>query len=454
MSVKMQMSMHILQMPLIELDQYIAEELASNPTLEDGTLEKTAENIADGSVFSDENRPQIKDAADIEFDWLDNDNVWFSDFFDRGKINESIEKHNYQETLITKSGTLREELLQQMRMLCSGEKLMKIAEQIIGNLDENGYLAAPLEEIARDSGVSPEEVIQVLEIVQSLEPAGIAARDLKECLLLQLDRRGCADGPEALIIKDFLPQLAAKKYADIAKALKISPEQVKKYAKRIAQLDPKPCRGFSEAAIRIIPDVILEKNPEGYEVIINTKNLPRLSISKLYKKLIKEKNCSKETLAYLKEKLKNAENLINGLTQREETLRQVALSIIDRQQPFLEKGLSSLSPLTLRQIAEVLKLHPSTISRTVANKYIQTPFGTFPLKRFFTQAVVTERGTLSNQKIKSTLEFLIKTEPADKPLSDQELVGKLTEKGMKVSRRTVTKYRNELKLPAAHLRKR
>ena len=469
MSMKMQQSMHILQLPIVEINQLIAEELATNPVLEDTSTTASEETSEPEAVNPDEppvneteavddslnNMPRIRDGKDIqlETDWLDNDNVWFSDFFDKSKVSESIEKHNFQETLITKSSTLQEELMRQYRLVNINLKNIEVAEQIIGNIAENGYLAASIEEIAKSSGFSQELVQSVLEKVQSLEPAGVAARDLRECLLLQLKRRSKENSAEAIIIKEFLNELAAKKYNLISKALKVSLSQVKKYVLNISKLDPKPCRNYAASALRIVPDVILEKTPTGYEIIINAKNLPQLSISQVYKKILKDKNCPEEAMKFIKEKLKNAQNLISGLSQRNQTLERVTKCIISYQGEFIEKGIFNLKPLTLKEVAKKLEVHPSTISRTVANKYIQTPYGTFALKNFFSQAIISGGYTLSNQKIKATLEELIKTEPGDNPYSDQKIEKILKSKGMNISRRTVTKYRNALKIPPTHLRR-
>ncbi len=469
MSMKMQQSMHILQLPIVEINQLIAEELATNPVLEDASVstngeaaKQEAENQEEAPVNETQavdeslnNMPRIRDEKDIklETDWLDNDNVWFSDFFDKSKVTESIEKHNFQETLITKSATLQEELMRQYRLANINTEHVEIAEQIIGNIAENGYLVASIEEIAQSTGVSQGLVQSVLEKVQSLEPAGVAARDLKECLLLQLRRKNKENSPEAIIIKNFLNELAAKKYNLISKELKVSLAQVKKYVLNISRLDPKPCRNYAAGALRIVPDVILDKTPSGYEIIINAKNLPQLSISQVYKKILKDKNCPEEAMKFIREKLKNAQNLISGLSQRNQTLERVTKCIISYQGEFIEKGIFNLRPLTLKEVAKKLEVHPSTISRTVANKYIQTPYGTFALKNFFSQAIVSEDGLLSNQKVKATLEELIKTEPQDKPYSDQEIEKILKSKGMNISRRTVTKYRNALKISPAHLRR-
>ncbi len=469
MSMKMQQSMQILQLPIVEINQLIANELAINPVLEDSLVASNKE-VNDSQKISPEEQqakenkaidnslndtPRIREEKNIKFeaDWLEHDNIWFSDFFDKSKVNASIDRHNFQETLITKSSTLPEELMRQYRMMNLNEEHIEIAEQIIGNIAENGYLTASIEEISASSGFPEELIKNVLKKVQSLEPAGIAARDLKECLILQLKRQNKEDSNEAIIIKNFLNELAAKKYILISKALKISLPQVKKYAKNISNLDPKPCRNYAAGALCIVPDVILEKAPGGYEIIINAKNLPQLSISQVYRKILKDKNCPEEAMKFIKEKLKNAESLISGLSQRNQTLERVTKCIISYQGEFIENGIFNLKPLKLKEIAEKLEVHPSTISRTVANKYIQTPYGTFALKNFFSQAIVSESGTLSNQKVKATLEELIKTEPENKPYSDQEIENILKSKGMNISRRTVTKYRNALKIPPAHLRR-
>lgn len=465
MSMKMQQSMHILQLPVVELNQLIAEEMANNPVLEDvstasrdeGRLQeaKTPDNLYQESLKAADSPanqlPTIRE--DLQLGRIDEDNVWHTDFFDRSRITEQIEKHNFQETLITKSLTLAEDLMQQFRLINNCPEHFPIAEQIIGNIADNGYLASSLEDIARSLNCPLELIQEILKKVQSLEPAGVGARDLKECLLLQLKRQGKENSNEAVIIENYLGELASKKYSLISKALKIPLPQIKKYAAKIAQLDPKPCRNYSSGALRIIPDVILEKTPEGYEVIINSKYFPRLSISQLYKKMLKVKGCSEEAIKFIREKLKNAQNLISGLSQRQQTLERVTKCIIEHQGDFIEKGVLNLKPLTLKEIAEKLQVHPSTISRAVANKYIQTPYGTFALKNFFSQAVASDEGDLSNQKIKAIIEELIKTEPEQAPLSDQKIEKILKSKGMNISRRTVTKYRNALKIPPAHLRR-
>lgn len=465
MTAKMQQSMHILQLPILGLDQLIAEEMSNNPLLEElspasetdtvkdsaqteaQTTEEYAQSDSSISSQSDENKGAPEAASDGESD------IWASDFFDKSNLAKETQKYEFQQNLITKTSTLQEELTQQFKLISDSPDNWPIAEQIIGNIDENGYLTATDEEIVKAVNCSLETAAEVIRQVQTLEPAGICARNLKECLLIQLKRQGKGASHEAVIAENFLNELASKKFSQISKMLKITIAQVKKCAENIGKLNPKPGRNYAPGAMRITPDVILEKTQDGHEIIINTKNIPLLSINQAYKKMLKEKTCSKEVFDFLKEKLQNAEALLNGMTQRQITLEKVTRCVIEHQKDFLEGGMSSLNPFSLKEVAQLLQLHPSTISRTVSNKFIQTPHGTFPLKSFFSAAVATEKGILSNQKIKMMVDEIISAEPKDKPLSDQKIVKMLAEKGVNISRRTVTKYRNAYKIPPGHLRR-
>jgi len=462
MSLKMQQSMHMLQLPLLELSQLIAQELDTNPVLEElapaGAEQVDPLSAADAPVNSlagDTPQPLNLDKIQdrIGSDWGDDANIWESDFFDRSNMESTQEKREFQQTLITKPESLREELTRQFRILHPLESEWLIAEQLIGNIDEDGYLRIPLEEIALQLSVPSERVDQILALVQELEPSGVGARSLKECLLIQLRRKGRQETPEYVIVEHFLDDMAAKRWDAIGNALHLTLVQVKRYVQAIASLDPRPCRGFSIEAIKVVPDVILEKTSDGFEISVNTNYLPRLGISQLYRNMLKNKKCTEETLTFIREKMKNAENLLNGLTQRQHTLQLVATSVLQHQKAFMETGSSGFNPLSLKQVAQELGIHPSTVSRTVAHKYIQTPYGTFALRHFFSQAVATDDGVISNQNIKHTLETMVQTESPKKPFSDQEIVRRLQAQGIHISRRTVTKYRNLLKIPPAHERR-
>ena len=465
MTQKMQQSMHILQLPILELNQIIAEEIAENPVLEESQPVENTDETQSESTPKEEVEPDIpatvdqkiiqdKNTSKLELDWLNNDNIWSSEFSDKNTASMATQKHDFQQSLITKASSLQDELTKQFHLANTTEKEWAIAEHIIWNIDDNGYLKISLDEIAKTTGQTVEVIEQVLSLVQALEPAGVGSRTLKESLLIQLMRLGKETSPESLIVNQFLNELAAKKFKVISKGLKISLEKIKKYAESISHLDPKPCRNFAPETLRIIPDILLEKNPEGFDITINTKSLPQFAISKMYQNMIKKSDCPEKTLEFIKEKIKNAQNLIDGISQRHQTLEKVTKYIINYQKDCLDQGIDNIRPLTLKTVAEKLDVHPSTISRTVANKFIQTPYGTFALKNFFSQSIATEDGELSNQTVKTTIDELVKRESPTSPLSDQEIVTALKTKGMCISRRTVTKYRNALKIPASHLRRR
>ncbi|MCM8813659.1 MAG: RNA polymerase factor sigma-54 [Candidatus Omnitrophica bacterium] len=453
LSLKMQQSMHILQLPVIELDQLLEQAIAENPVLEEipGSSADDASHAEPEAPAPDS--PDINQASARELEWLNEETVWSSEELDRSRINADEEKYEFQQSLLSKPTSLSDDLIRQFRLSHDNPLTIAIAEYIIGNINYNGYLGCSLEEIAQALHTPIDTVAAVLTLVQRLEPAGIGARDLRECLLLQLDRQGKNNSPEAQLIRTYLQELAEKQYAQISKAVNMPISLIKEYAEHIAALDPKPCRMYSPDALRIVPDVILEKTPGGFDITVNSEPLPQVRINQLYKKMLKEKSCPAETLNFIKEKLKTAQYLIDGISQRQHTLERVTRCIIETQQDALIDGTFEIKPLTLRDIAEKINMHPSTISRTVANKYIQTPYGTVPLKRFFSQAVATAHGDISNEKIKTALTEIIMSEPAEKPFSDETIVQKLNAHGMKISRRTVTKYRLALNIPPAHARR-
>ena len=445
LSAKMQQSMHMLQMSVLDLQQLIAEELSTNPFLEDATVKKDS-NLDEAAAQKDKN--------ELELDWLEHDSIWLSDYFDKNKSIYLGEKHDFKQMLLTTSSTLQEELLAQFRLLNDDPQNMRIAEQIIGNINDNGYLVAGTEEIADTLDCPQKNIEEVLEQVQTLDPPGVGARSLKECLLIQLKKKGKINSLEMAVVENHLDELAAKKYKQIGKSLNLSLSQVKTLAHSIIGLNPKPGRNFAPEAKGIIPDIILEKTAQGHEVVINSYNLPVLSISQLYKNALKNKECPEQTLNFLKEKLKNAQDMLNGLKARHITLKNITECLLAIQDDFMQKGLSALKPMTLNDIARKLDIHPSTVSRAIANKFIQTPYGTVELKKFFSHAVGAKEDNLSNQKVMEILSELIKTEQKEKPISDQKIIEILKKKNIQISRRTITKYRNILKIPTAHLRKR
>ncbi|MFN7169643.1 MAG: RNA polymerase factor sigma-54, partial [Candidatus Omnitrophota bacterium] len=370
-------------------------------------------------------------------------------------VKELEKRRAYQESLITKPPTLQEELLHQLRLNDISEEEYQIGETIIGNIDDDGYLTVPLEEIARDLHKEIGKVEKILSLIQTFYPPGVGARDLRECLLLQLKRRNGTDPLTLKVVENYFLDLENKRYEKIIKELNITPEELKAVNQHLAKLDPKPGRAVSsERPVYVLPDLILEETEEGnYTVRINNEYLPTIRINQYYLKLLKDAHTPEDAKRYIQEKLSAGEWLIKAIRQRQETILKIAQYIIDFQKEFFVHGKGHLKPLTLAHISEKMGLDESTVSRTVNGKYIETPIGIFELKDFFTKAVKGEDKGVSIDFLKLKISELIKSEDPKHPFSDQEIVDKLKEEGINIARRTVTKYREELNILPSHLRK-
>lgn len=441
---QMRQSIHILQLPLFELKNYLEQHLEENPALEDTQQE-----------------PELKErAADIEIEKLaelaDQDRKDFEDDFDTGHSQQELKKkHDYLEGLLTKPVTLQEHLLGQLRLQSLTETDYKIGELIIGENDENGYFQGDLEAIAEKLKVSSRNVQNMLSLIQTFEPLGAGARNLKECLLIQLNFRGRHNSLAYRIVENHLADLAKNKVELIARQLKVTPESVKSALKEISCLEPKPGRAFYQSeARRILPDVIVEKIGDGYEITVNGRELPPLKINAQYKGLLKKKDTSEEVKKYLKERLGSAIWLIKAVSQRQETIRRVAEYIVQKQKEFFEYGQGHLKPLTMKEVAEKVERNESTISRVVHSKYIQTPYGIFELRYFFSGSFRTDtEGDISADTVKTRVASLIESEDGQHPLSDARIVHLLHTQGLQLARRTIAKYREELKILPSYLRK-
>jgi RNA polymerase sigma-54 factor len=331
----------------------------------------------------------------------------------------------------------------------------RIASLLIGNLDENGYLAASPEEVADEAGAETAEAIEMLHTLQTMDPPGVGARDLSECLSLQLARLGPDHAAAKNIVKHHLDLLGRKKFAEIASALGISQDQVREAGALIAQLNPKPGRAFAgEAAQALSPDVIIEKVGDEYAVSLVRDNIPHLRISRSYRDLLGESGGAPEVRGYLRDKIRGGKFIIKSIQQRQQTILAIAREIAARQRPFLEEGVSALVPLTMAQVAAVVGVHETTVSRAIAGKTVATPQGIFEMKFFFTTGYTTADGAeVSNTSVKDAIAALIRGENAHKPLSDQQIMDKLKADGLPVARRTVAKYREALGFLPSHLRK-
>ena len=329
----------------------------------------------------------------------------------------------------------------------------RIGEAIIGNLDEDGYLRADVGEIAAGMGASPDEVEAALRLVQGFDPPGVAARSVQECLLLQLTADAEPDPVSVEIVEKHFEDLERRRYAEIARALKLPLDRIMESVEEIQSLEPKPGRRFAVNDSRYIaPDVTIQKVGDDYVVVLNEEGIPRLRVNSLYRSLLRRSG--DEAKQYVEQKLRSAVWLIKSVEQRQRTLRKVAQSLVKFQRDFLDKGLAHLRPLALRDVGEDIGMHESTISRVTTNKYVQTPQGLFELKYFFHSGIASDNGAMvSSVSVKKTIRDMVAAEDAGKPLSDQEIAQALHGQGLTIARRTVAKYREELGIMPSHQRR-
>lgn len=459
LSPQMQQAIYLLQVPLQELSTIIQQEMVQNPLLEEaptGSEAPQAESGEETGLAPDNGELEFRE----EFDRLAKLDADWKEYFRQNRSFRRYhgldeDKRQFLENSITKSETLSEHLLKQLSTSALSEVEKEIGESIIGNIDENGYLAVSLEEIARADGAEPEEVGAVLSAIQTFHPLGVGARDLKECLLIQIDSLELSDPLAREIVNKFIQELGSKKYPQIARALKTTPERVQQAAEFIATLEPKPGRMFSPDNTQYIaPDIYLEKAGDDYQIIFNKDYMPHLHISNRYRDLMNAERTDAETKRYIKEKVKAGLWLIKNIQLRQETLYRITEEIVKRQGRFLKGGIQYLRPLKMSEVASAVGIHESTVSRAVANKYIQTPQGILQLKYFFTTALPTPSGSdISSRKVKQIITHLIRDEDPHHPLSDQKISAILFKKGIKLARRTLAKYRKGLNILPSHLRK-
>ncbi|MFH1678278.1 MAG: RNA polymerase factor sigma-54 [Candidatus Omnitrophota bacterium] len=447
---QMRQSIHILQLPVIELRDYLEQQIELNPALEDEREITPKESITDETITRLIERSEES---------KNNQEEYLGSGLTQSR-EETQKRQSFRESIITKEPNLQEHLIRQLRMNALSETEYKIGEYIISDIDENGYFQGSIGEIAKPlPDVTRKDVETILSLIQTFEPVGIGARNLKECLIIQLQSKG-ANAPLSLqIIENHLPELAKNKTKQIAKSLKVSVEKVQEALKLISGLEPKPGRSFVRSENKRLPlsspDIIVERLDDGYELIINNQELPRLRINSHYKKLLSRKSLSPETREYLKEKINSALWLIKAITQRQQTIRRISECILQIQHDFfINGGDECLKPLTLQDVAKRVGRNESTVSRVVNNKYIKTPYGIFKLNYFFSNAYKTAQGEeISAEAIKSRLATIIDEEDSRRPLSDDKIVKLLASQGINLARRTIAKYREELKIPPSHLRK-
>ena len=437
---QIKLALNLLQLPLVQLKEYIKEEIEKNPLLE------LSEDTASSKGRLDEILKNIENRENKEYE---SGILW---------TEEDEDKKQYRESLISASPALQEHLSRQLHLFTNSEDERKIGESIIGNINENGYLECSIEKIAESNRTIKSQVEKVLSLIHNFDPIGVGARDLRECLWLQLRAKGEENSLAGQIVDKYLPFLEKKKYEYIAKKLsakggsayggKVSVKEIKDAIKEIAKFQPKPGCSFSqEISQRLIPDAILKKNKDGYEVIPNDWELPRFSLNVKYKEMLKKNDTPAEVKEYLQERLEAGRSLIDAVNKRRETIQKIIEEIVYVQKDFLDNGVIHFKPMTISQIADRIGKHKSTVSRAISNKYVRTPYGIFELRDFINSGVKQENGELfSSRTIKAKIKTLIESEKKKKPLSDQEISNCFKQEGIFVSRRTIAKYRHQLKI--------
>ncbi|MGA2174976.1 MAG: RNA polymerase factor sigma-54 [Verrucomicrobiota bacterium] len=480
---QLQQSLALLQAPTLELKALVEQELQQNPILEEVPA---AEVELNERVKEDGVRDSAADAADLaepppdvkfdpatekpsnapvddfqaEFERLTQVDQEWRDHFAQTNLpvrqsQEAEERRQFMFDSLVAGTSLQESLLEQMRFSDLTPEQKSIAEMIIGNIDDVGYLKASVDELSFATGTPTDKIIAVLKVIQGFHPPGVAARDLRECLLLQLERAGHEKSLEYRIIRDFMDALGKRKLPEIARGLAVSVEQVQAAFERIKCLEFHPGREYLPDNDRyILPEVFVQKVGDDYVVTTNNEQIPHLRISNQYKDLMSQPDASAEVRDYIRDKIRAGKFLIKSLQQRQQTILNIGNEIVKRQKEFMQKGRAFLKPMTMVQVAEVVGVHETTVSRAVSNKYIDTPQGLFEMKYFFTSGIQTDAGSdVSNTSVKDMVSEMFKGENPAKPLSDQEIVKMLKEKGIVIARRTVAKYRAELNILPSNLRK-
>ncbi|MFH2053919.1 MAG: RNA polymerase factor sigma-54 [bacterium] len=455
MTQRLQQALKLLQVPTLELEQILRTELQGNPLLEEVEPEEELEEETrldnEVSELEETGRDQEREPQDENRDWGDS---WDEGF--RGVSNEiGYEEEDELERPQKYVPSGQEALADQLQLAVPEGLERRIGEYIIGCLNGDGMLACPLAEIAAYFEVDEAAVEAVLRIIQGFDPPGVAARDLQECLLLQLEAKGLEESDEAHVIRHHFESLKNRKFGDIAREMKITPHEVQDIAKRIGELDPRPgMAAESEGARVIVPDLEVVRVDEGsdeYVVYLNDGNLPQLRVSQAYEQ---SGVSSEDTVKFIDEKRRHAEWVIKTIEQRRRTMIKVMEAIVEEQRDFFEKGAIALKPLTLQQVASKIGMHESTVSRVTRQKYVQTPRGVFPLKFFFSAGLDSRSGVeVAAKAVKIMIQEIIEKENPAKPLSDKKIVDMLQERGLQIARRTVAKYREQMGILSARMRK-
>ncbi|PYJ30133.1 MAG: RNA polymerase sigma-54 factor [Verrucomicrobia bacterium] len=458
LSPQLQHSLLILQTPLLELRNLVQQEMETNPVLEELPDQPATDERSDAEPSTDDNfNDEFQKLASLDEEWRDYmaQSASYSSDGRRGS-REAQDKRQFLFDSIPVQETLQQNLVGQLNQSVLSASDRKAAELIIGNIDDNGFLQSTPEEMSLNSGIPKEDFEKMLALIQSFYPAGVGAHDLRECLLIQLQRGGKERGLEYRIVSEHMEDLGRRRFPEIARRMGISVEEVQKAADNIARLNPRPGQVFAAAPQNyVLPDVVVEKIDGDYQIILNNEQIPHLRISNLYKDIIASGNAqSSDVKNYVRDKIRSGKFLIRSIHQRQETIFNIAQQIVSRQLEFLDHGPSHLKPMNMAEVADAVGVHETTVSRAVSGKYMATPQGVFEMKYFFTSGYQTATGeSLSNTSVKEAILDLVKHENGSAPLSDHEIVEILVERGIPIARRTVAKYRGELNILPSHMRR-
>ena len=447
---QLQQSLQILQAPMLELRNLIQQELCSNPTLEEDQMEPT---IEDKKQEHDDFQEEFDRLAKLDDEWRD---YMAQSQSYSGRSAEDEERRQFFFDSLVGLQTLQQHLLEQLNSSDLSAADRQIGELIIGNIDDAGFLQAMPEEIAGNTCMEVADLLRVLEFVQTFHPVGVGSRDLRECLLIQLRRLSKEHSLEYRIVDRHIEDLGKRRFPEIARRLGTTVEQVQRAAGFIGTLDPKPGQIFTpDPNNYVLPDVNVEKIGGEWTISLNGEQIPHLRISNTYKDLMSQDKGGAEVKDYIRDKIRSGKFLIKSIHQRQQTISNIAHEIVGKQKAFLEAGPSALKPLTMVQIADIVGVHETTVSRAISGKYMATPWGVFDMKYFFTPGYQTADGaSMSNTSVKGTIAEMVKSEDTSSPLSDKEIVDLLKKRGIPIARRTVAKYRNELNILPSNMRKR
>ena len=458
LSPQLQQSLLVLQTPLLELRNLVQQEMETNPVLEELPDEPGSDAQTEGEPAVDDNfKDEFEKLASLDEEWRDymtQSSNSGADGFQRSR--EAKDKRQFFFDSIAVQETLQQNLLGQLDQSVLNASDRKAAELIIGNIDDNGFLQSAPEEMALNSGIPKEDFERMLALIQGFYPPGVGARDLRECLLIQLKREGKEDSLEYKIVCEHMEDLGRRRFPDIARRTGIGVEDVQNAADKIGRLNPRPGQVFAAAPQNyVLPDVTVEKVDGEYQISLNDEQIPHLRISNLYKDIIASGNTqSGEVKDYIRDKIRSGKFLIRSIHQRQQTISNIAQQIVARQRDFFEHGPSHLKPMTMAEVADAVSVHETTVSRAVSGKYMATPQGVLEMKYFFTPGYQTATGeSLSNTSVKEAILDLVKREDGNEPLSDNEIVEILSERGIPIARRTVAKYRTELNILPSHMRR-